>query len=133
MINPWLILGVHRKSTDEEVREAYYDLARSHHPDAGGDGEKFQAISYAYSQIRDKAARRETVDIKLHGMPKCAKCSGKGVATKTKGLTTKEYTACNGCGGAGVIIVKKEKENVVIELRGTTGAGGKGRDKKHKH
>jgi len=30
-------LGVNRKATAEEIREAYFDLARTTHPDANSD------------------------------------------------------------------------------------------------
>lgn len=37
-------LGVHRHSSDKEVREAYLKAVKQHHPDAGGNHEKFVRV-----------------------------------------------------------------------------------------
>jgi DnaJ family protein A protein 2 len=37
-------LGVDKKATGDEIKKAYRKLAVKHHPDRGGDKEKFQAI-----------------------------------------------------------------------------------------
>lgn len=44
----WDILGVSQMASKEEVREAYKHLVRIHHPDRGGDAEKFIVIQKAY-------------------------------------------------------------------------------------
>ena len=45
-------LGVGEQASDEEIRKAYYCLARKHHPDKNGGGEdatsRFQPIAAAY-------------------------------------------------------------------------------------
>lgn len=40
-------LGLPRTATDAEARTAYKKLAREHHPDKGGDAEKFKVINQA--------------------------------------------------------------------------------------
>ena len=57
-------LGLAPGATSEEVRRAYRRLAVVHHPDKGGDVEKFRAISEAYEAIGDpqKSAPAAGVD-----------------------------------------------------------------------
>jgi curved DNA-binding protein CbpA len=54
-------LGVARTATLEEIRSAYRRLARTLHPDVGGGGEEFKALSEAYS-VLTSPARRERYD-----------------------------------------------------------------------
>ena len=51
-------LGVSRSATDEEIKKAYRKLARTNHPDAGGDEEKFKEINEAYEVLSDKKKRK---------------------------------------------------------------------------
>ena len=46
--NWWEVLGISPSADDETIRAAYRDLARKHHPDAGGDVEEFHRIRAAY-------------------------------------------------------------------------------------
>ena len=50
-MNPYETLGVESGASEEEVKEAYRDLAKEHHPDRGGNEEKFKEIQEAYEQI----------------------------------------------------------------------------------
>jgi len=58
-------LGVARGASDEEVRKAYRDLARKHHPDLNPDDpaakRKFQAVQEAFEVLNDPK-RREQYD-----------------------------------------------------------------------
>lgn len=49
--DPWSVLGVARDASSEDIKAAYKRLAREHHPDLGGDQEKFIAINQAYEQL----------------------------------------------------------------------------------
>lgn len=40
-----------------ELKKAYHKLAMKHHPDRGGDKEKFQEIQTAYEALSDKEKR----------------------------------------------------------------------------
>lgn len=50
-MDPWETLGVSRDSDEETVKKAYRKLAMKHHPDKGGDPEKFKEIQNAYDRI----------------------------------------------------------------------------------
>jgi len=58
MSDPYATLGVGRNSTDAEIKSAYRKLAKQHHPDIGGDQQKFAEISAAYDNIKDAQARQ---------------------------------------------------------------------------
>ena len=50
-------LGVPRNATSEEIKKAFRKLARTHHPDAGGDEAKFKEINEAYEVLSDDKKR----------------------------------------------------------------------------
>jgi curved DNA-binding protein len=50
-------LGVPRTATADEIKKAYRKLAMEHHPDKGGDINKFQEISNAYETLSDTDKR----------------------------------------------------------------------------
>ena len=58
--DPYEILGVHRNSTEEEIKKAYRELAKKYHPDNYSDpnmaelaGEKMKEINEAYEYIKN--------------------------------------------------------------------------------
>ncbi|WP_251230966.1 DnaJ C-terminal domain-containing protein [Adlercreutzia aquisgranensis] len=51
------ILGVPRTATAAEIKKAFRKLARTHHPDAGGDEAKFKEINEAYEVLSDDKKR----------------------------------------------------------------------------
>lgn len=51
------ILGVERSATADEIKRAYRKLASQHHPDKGGDTNKFQEIEEAYRILGDAEQR----------------------------------------------------------------------------
>lgn len=52
------VLGVGRDADAKDVKRAYFDLAKTHHPDKGGDVEKFKEIQNAYDVLSDSEKRR---------------------------------------------------------------------------
>lgn len=52
------ILGVSRTADAEEIKKAYRQLARKHHPDAGGDEARFKEINEAYEVLSDDKKRK---------------------------------------------------------------------------
>lgn len=50
------VLGVAPDATADEIKQAYRQLARQHHPDAGGDPEQFHRIQQAYELLTQPTA-----------------------------------------------------------------------------
>ena len=57
MQNPYQTLGIARDATVDEIKRAYRKLASQHHPDRGGDTQKFQEIQVAYDTLSDPQRR----------------------------------------------------------------------------
>lgn len=51
------ILGVGKHAGKDEIKKAYKKLAIKHHPDKGGNEEKFKELSEAYAVLSDDAKR----------------------------------------------------------------------------
>jgi len=56
--NLYSVLGINKGADTEEIRRAYKTLAREHHPDKGGDPEKFKELSQAHEILSDDGKRR---------------------------------------------------------------------------
>jgi curved DNA-binding protein CbpA len=59
-VDPYAELGVSREASSEEIRRAYRQVARRHHPDVSrdpGGPERFAAAARAYEILNDSAAR----------------------------------------------------------------------------
>lgn len=52
------ILGLSRGATDDQIKKAYRSLAMKHHPDRGGDEQKFKEIAQAYEVLSDPEKKR---------------------------------------------------------------------------
>ena len=51
------ILGVPKNADESTIRKAYKKQSMQHHPDRGGDEEKFKEINEAYSTLKDPQKR----------------------------------------------------------------------------
>ena len=58
-IDHYEILQISKNATTEEIRYSYKNLAKQHHPDKGGNKEKFQEIQTAYEILSDENKKRE--------------------------------------------------------------------------
>lgn len=56
--NLYDILGVKKNVSSEEIKKIYKKLALKHHPDRGGNEEKFKEISHAYEILSDENKRK---------------------------------------------------------------------------
>lgn len=59
-------LGVAKDATQDDIKKAYRKLASQHHPDKGGDKEKFQEIQAAYNTLGDDQ-KRQQYDMQQNG------------------------------------------------------------------
>ena len=69
MTDPYSVLGIRPDATDEQVKQAYRDLARKYHPDRYRDSdladlasEKMKEINAAYEEIQKMRAPRTASD-----------------------------------------------------------------------
>ena len=69
MKDPYIVLGVSRQASGEEIARAYRRAARESHPDSGsaGSADRFRAVSDAYDMLRDPP-RRAAYD-RSHPLP----------------------------------------------------------------
>jgi len=56
--NLYDVLGVPKGANPTEIKKAYLKMARTHHPDKGGDPEKFKEIAHANEVLSDEVRRR---------------------------------------------------------------------------
>lgn len=48
------ILGISKSATSDEIKRAYRKAAHQHHPDKGGESEKFKEVNEAYQVLGDE-------------------------------------------------------------------------------
>jgi len=65
-------LGVPHTATDVDIKRAYLRLAKTHHPDVGGDSaqQKFALIAAAFDVLKDKSSRAaydQSLSRDIHG------------------------------------------------------------------
>ncbi|MGI5827222.1 MAG: molecular chaperone DnaJ [Patescibacteria group bacterium] len=53
------ILGVEKNASEAEIKNAFRKKAHEHHPDKGGDEEKFKEVNEAYQVLKDPDGRRK--------------------------------------------------------------------------
>ena len=70
MKNYYDILGVNEKATSAEITKAFKDLAKQHHPDRGGDKDKFQEISEAHDTLKNSQKRHDYDTMRKFGGPR---------------------------------------------------------------
>jgi len=57
MKQPYEVLGVAQDAGEAEIKKAFRNLSKTHHPDKGGDAEVFKVILSAYEILSDPAKR----------------------------------------------------------------------------
>jgi curved DNA-binding protein len=56
-MDPYSTLGIDKNASDKDIKTAFKNLAKTHHPDRGGDETKFKQVNEAYQQIKNPEAR----------------------------------------------------------------------------
>lgn len=62
-------LGVGENADSDEIKRAYRKLASQHHPDKGGDTQRFQEIQTAYDTLSDPGKKQQYDLERQGGMP----------------------------------------------------------------
>lgn len=62
MINPYETLNLPKDCNIEQIKKAYKNMAKIHHPDTGGESEQFALIKLAYDTLKDKKKRKDYDD-----------------------------------------------------------------------
>ncbi|MCF7918054.1 molecular chaperone DnaJ [Candidatus Gracilibacteria bacterium] len=57
--NYYKALGVSKNASQAEIKKAYRELAKKHHPDKGGDEKEFKKIQEAYDTLSDDQKRSQ--------------------------------------------------------------------------
>lgn len=60
------ILGVDQSASQDQIKRAYRNLVKQHHPDQGGDADRFKKINEAYETLKDPDRRAQYDNPKPH-------------------------------------------------------------------
>jgi molecular chaperone DnaJ len=61
------VLGVSDTAAEKDIKTAYRKLSKQHHPDSGGDEEKFKEVSAAWDVLGDATKRKEYDEVRRLG------------------------------------------------------------------
>ncbi|QEE17684.1 molecular chaperone DnaJ [Promethearchaeum syntrophicum] len=75
------VLGTNKSASQAEIKKAFYRLAKTHHPDRGGDAEKFKEINEAYMVLSDADKRAKYDRFGFSGMDMGEGFSGGGFSS----------------------------------------------------
>jgi DnaJ-class molecular chaperone len=51
--SPYVILGIEKTATQEQIKTAWRKLVLIHHPDKGGDRKQFEKVMAAFSTLKE--------------------------------------------------------------------------------
>lgn len=98
-MTPWAVLMVPPTASKDAVRLAYKALAQRHHPDKGGDLEKFREVVSAFEALSSRAPHLPSAKTV------CQTCDGFGVLTRRPRITQPAVAIiCTDCKGSGLSI-----------------------------
>ncbi len=89
-MTPFEKLGLLPDATVSQVKDKYFELAKTLHPDHGGDAVKFHEMHLAYNAALAIASKPKI----------CQPCGGRGKTTIRKGFATMDLM-CQVCRGTG--------------------------------
>ncbi len=61
------VLGVSDSASEKDIKAVFRKLSKQHHPDSGGDEEKFKEVSAAFDVLGDTAKRKEYDEVRRLG------------------------------------------------------------------
>lgn len=102
--NYYARLGGWRVMSALELKELYRPLARRHHPDRGGDEERFKLLSEADGVLQDADKRAEYHARLTLTAPICFTCKAEGCVYKQQSFTQRTAKVCSACQGAGFLL-----------------------------
>jgi len=56
-------LGLDKNATKSEIKSSYRSLVKQHHPDAGGEKERFLAIQNAWETLNDPIKKESMIGV----------------------------------------------------------------------
>jgi len=68
-MNPYEILGVDKNASADQIKKAYRKLSKEHHPDVGGDENKFKEIASAYDTLSNPEKKQQFDNFGSGGNP----------------------------------------------------------------
>ena len=89
IINFYEELGLKENATKSAIKSSYRNLVKKHHPDAGGEKDKFIAIQVAWETLNDPL-KKEKYDKELLSSQKTSSYSNDNWALK---VNSKKYTS----------------------------------------
>jgi DnaJ-class molecular chaperone len=63
--DPYIILGVEKDASADDIKKAYKNKSKTAHPDHGGSPEEFDALKKAYEILTDASKRRMWDDYRM--------------------------------------------------------------------
>ncbi len=82
-------LGLKRNATQDEIKSSYRRLVKQHHPDAGGETDRFLSIQDAWETLNDPY-KKEQYDKKLSSFEQLSNCHNLNWEEK---INTKKYSS----------------------------------------
>ena len=87
--NLYELLGLKQNATKSEIKSSYRSLVKQHHPDTGGDKERFLAIQNAWETLNDPL-KKEEYDKNLFFLNQASNFNDKNWPEK---INTKKYNS----------------------------------------
>ena len=101
-VDYYKVLDVRPTAAAAVIKGRYYELARLHHPDLGGDPKVMASVNAAW-EVLSNPLQKKQYDAKRKLLCKpCLTCKGEGVTYKQKGFTSRIAIKCATCAGTGV-------------------------------
>lgn len=98
--NAYSILGMHRGSTDADIKAAFREACQRLHPDRDtGNVQEFMQVTAAYHDIKNESKRNALAELMRFTAVECEACKSKGYSKKYgKNAVTTACASCRGCG-----------------------------------